>query len=287
MNSFFALSPLLIIVFASLLVLLLDVFLKKENKNYLAYISLISLVICGFICIKFWNKNYSYFNGNLILDNLSLFFIFILALATGFVILLSMKYISFQDVNYGEFYALLLLALSGVAIMLSSSDLLIIFLGLEVLSICSYALAGLKRKDEKSSEAAIKYFLHNRIQPEHHGSYWLRFSYHRFRFQNCCCSFPYVDSRCLAGCSHTDHCLLFRSAQSSWFYRILKNIYSILEKCSQYSGYLLDTLGYMCLNHGSRKSHGFAPDKLEKNTCLLKHCPRRLLAYSHPGPGQF
>jgi len=159
MNSFFALSPILVIVVAALLVLLLDVFLKEENKNYLAYISLIFLVICCFICIKFWNKNYSYFNGDLFLDNLALFFIFILVLATGFVILLSMKYISFQDVNYGEFYALLLLALSGVAIMLSSIDLLIIFLGLEVLSICSYALAGLKRKDEKSSEAAIKYFL--------------------------------------------------------------------------------------------------------------------------------
>jgi len=159
MNSFFALSPILVVVLGALLVLLLDVFLKKENKNYLAYISLISLVICGFVCIKFWNKNYSYFNGNLFLDNLALFFIFILALATGFVILLSMKYIIFQDVNYGEFYALLLLALSGVAIMLSSIDLLIIFLGLEVLSICSYALAGLKRKDQKSSEAAIKYFL--------------------------------------------------------------------------------------------------------------------------------
>ena len=159
MNSFFALSPILVIVVAALLVLLLDVFLKEENKNYLAYISLIFLVICFFICIKFWNKNYSYFNGDLFLDNLALFFIFILVLATGFVILLSMKYISFQDVNYGEFYALLLLALSGVAIMLSSIDLLIIFLGLEVLSICSYALAGLKRKDEKSSEAAIKYFL--------------------------------------------------------------------------------------------------------------------------------
>jgi len=159
MNSFFALSPILVVVLGALLVLLLDVFLKKENKNYLAYISLIFLVICGFVCIRFWNKNYSYFNENLFLDNLALFFIFILALATGFVILLSMKYISFQGVNYGEFYALLLLALSGVAIMLSSIDLLIIFLGLEVLSICSYALAGLKRKDEKSSEAAIKYFL--------------------------------------------------------------------------------------------------------------------------------
>jgi len=159
MNSFLALSPILVVVFAALLVLLLDVFLKRENKNYLAYISLIFLVICGFVCIKFWNKNYSYFDGNLFLDNLSLFFIFILVLATAFVILLSMKYISFQDVNYGEFYALLLLALSGVAIMLTSTDLLIIFLGLEVLSICSYALAGLKRKDVKSSEAAIKYFL--------------------------------------------------------------------------------------------------------------------------------
>lgn len=159
MNSFFALSPLLIIVFASLLVLILDVFLRRENKNYLAYLSLSFLVICGFVCIKFWNKDYSYFDGNLFLDNLSLFFIFILVLATAFVILLSMKYISLQDANYGEFYALLLLALSGVVIMVSSTDLLVIFLGLEVLSISSYALAGLRRKDEKSSEAAIKYFL--------------------------------------------------------------------------------------------------------------------------------
>ncbi len=159
MNSFFALSPLLIIVFASLLVLILEVFLRRENKNYLAYLSLSFLVICGFVCIKFWNKDYSYFDGNLFLDNLSLFFIFILVLATAFVILLSMKYISLQDANYGEFYALLLLALSGVVIMVSSTDFLVIFLGLEVLSISSYALAGLRIKDEKSSEAAIKYFL--------------------------------------------------------------------------------------------------------------------------------
>ncbi|NQT79468.1 MAG: NADH-quinone oxidoreductase subunit N [Candidatus Aminicenantes bacterium] len=159
MNSFLALLPLLIIVFASLLVLILEVFVKKENKNYLAYISLLSLAVCGFICVMFWNKAYSYFSGNLLLDNLSLFLTFLLALATGFVILLSMKYISLQDTNYGEFYALLLLAFSGVIIMVSSSDILVIFLGLEVLSISSYALAALRRKDEKSSEAAIKYFL--------------------------------------------------------------------------------------------------------------------------------
>ncbi len=159
MNSFLALLPLLVIVFVSLAVMILEVFLKRENKDYLAYISLSFIVICAFLCIQFWNKSYHYFDGNLLLDKYSLFFTFILLLSTGFVILLSMKYIALQDVNYGEYYALLLLALSGVLIMVSSPDLLVIILGLEVLSISSYALAGLMRKDEKSSEAAIKYFL--------------------------------------------------------------------------------------------------------------------------------
>jgi len=159
MNSFLALVPLLVIVFAALLVMILEVFIKRDNKDYLAYISLVFLVICAFVCILFWNQAYSYFNENLILDNFSLFFTFILVITTGFVILLSMKYIALQDANYGEYYALLLLALSGVVIMISTLDLLVIILGLEVLSISSYALAGLRRADEKSSEAAVKYFL--------------------------------------------------------------------------------------------------------------------------------
>lgn len=159
MNSFLALLPLLVIVPASLVVLLLEVFLSRENRDYLAYLSLIFLAVCGIVCGTFWDRSYSYFNGNLLLDNFSLFLSLLLILCTGFVILISMKYIALQDANHGEYYALLLLALSGVLIMVSSADLLVIFLGLEVLSISSYALAGLRRKDEKSSEAAIKYFL--------------------------------------------------------------------------------------------------------------------------------
>ncbi len=159
MNSYVALLPLSIIVAASLLVLLLEVFFKRENKNFLAFFSLVSLLACGFVCIQLWNKNYSYFNGTLLLDNFSLFLSLILVILTGLVALISMKYISLQDTNYGEFYSLLLFALSGMLIMVSSADLLIIFLGLEVLSMSSYALAGLKRKDEKSAEAAVKYFL--------------------------------------------------------------------------------------------------------------------------------
>lgn len=159
MNSILSLLPLLVIVFAALVVMLLEAFLKRENRNYLAYVSLFFLIICGILIFQFWNKDYSYFNKNLFLDNFSLFLSFILIIATALVILLSMKYIFLQDANHGEFYVLLLLALSGMIIMISSADFLVIFLGLEVLSISSYALAGLKRKDEKSSEAAVKYFL--------------------------------------------------------------------------------------------------------------------------------
>lgn len=159
MNNLFALSLLSIIVLASLLILLLEAYLKKENKNYLAFISIIFLLVSIAICVISWDKGYSYFNHKLFFDNLSLVFSVILILATLLVVLISMKYISLQDTNHGEYYSLLLLALSGTIIMVSSTNFLIIFLGLEVLSISSYALTAMKRNDQKSSEAAVKYFL--------------------------------------------------------------------------------------------------------------------------------
>jgi NADH-quinone oxidoreductase subunit N len=151
--------PLLILVAGALLVILLEVSIKRENKSHLAYITIIFLVICGFFCIQSWGKDFSYFGNQLFLDNFALFFAFVLIIATILVTLISMKYISLQNANMGEYYALLLLALSGMLIMVSSSDLIVIFLGLEILSMSSYALAGLKRGDQKSSEAALKYFL--------------------------------------------------------------------------------------------------------------------------------
>jgi len=159
MNNIFALLPLVTVASAALLTLIFEAFIKKENKNYLAYLSLFFLIICGFFCVYFWSRDYSYFEGSLHLDKLSLFFTLLFLIVVSFVILLGLKYISLQNVNFGEFYSLLLFALSGMMIMVSSLNFLVIFLGLEVLSISSYALAGLKRTDEKSSESAIKYFL--------------------------------------------------------------------------------------------------------------------------------
>lgn len=159
MNSFNALLPLLILVAGALLALMLEVFLKRDNKDHIAYLSIAGLIGCIAVCIVFWNDLLTYFGGYLILDNMALFFSVILAIATLLVILLSMKYMVLQNINIGEYYPLLLLALSGMFIMVSSHNLLVIFLGLEVLSMSSYTLAGLKREDLKSSEAALKYFL--------------------------------------------------------------------------------------------------------------------------------
>ncbi len=159
MNSLASLYPLLTVVAGALLVLLLEVFIKRDKRDYLGYISLAILAAASCLAMLSWNKEPIYFRGTLALDNLAIFLTLLFSLAVAFVILLSLKYIRQQDANYGEIFALLLLALSGLLIMTSSSDLLVIFLGLEVLSVSSYALAGLRRREEKSGEAALKYFL--------------------------------------------------------------------------------------------------------------------------------
>ncbi|MBD3413797.1 MAG: NADH-quinone oxidoreductase subunit NuoN [Candidatus Aminicenantes bacterium] len=159
MNNIWTLLPIVFVLTGSLLVLLLEVFIQRETKDYLGFVSLMFLVLSGAACVTFWNKGYSYFNGDLFLDKLALFLSLLFIIGTALIILISMKYLSLQNTNYGEYYSLLLFALIGTLIMVSSTDLIIIFLGLEVLSMSSYALAGLKRNDEKSGEAALKYFL--------------------------------------------------------------------------------------------------------------------------------
>jgi NADH-quinone oxidoreductase subunit N len=159
MTSLLALAPILIVVAGGLCILLLEAFVKRDNKDHLGYVSLVFLVVSALSGVRFWGRDLSFFGGGLALDRLAIVLCLAFAAAGLFIILMSLKYIARQDLNHGEYYALLLMALAGAMIMVSSPSLLIIFLGLEILSVSSYALAGLKRRDTKSSEAAIKYFL--------------------------------------------------------------------------------------------------------------------------------
>jgi NADH-quinone oxidoreductase subunit N len=92
-------------------------------------------------------------------DNFALGLRLIVLVATGLAILLSAGYIQNVNAQTGEYYTLLLLCAAGMMAMGSATDLIVVFLALEVFSLGLYILCGLNRREPRSSEAAMKYFL--------------------------------------------------------------------------------------------------------------------------------
>jgi len=99
------------------------------------------------------------FGGLFAVDGLALFFKPIAIISTGIVMLLAIDYFKRIDFHRGEFYALLIFATLAITSLAASTDLIMIYLSLEFLSLTSYVLVGYLKRDPKSSEAAIKYFL--------------------------------------------------------------------------------------------------------------------------------
>jgi len=93
------------------------------------------------------------------LDNFALYFSLIFLIAAALTILSSIQYLRLTAIHEGEFYALVLFATVGMMLMAAANDLLVFFLGLETMSIAVYVLTGIWRASERSSEAAMKYFL--------------------------------------------------------------------------------------------------------------------------------
>ena len=159
MNTLATLLPILAVAGGAIIVLLVDAFWKRPSKNPLAYLTLAFLAAAAAAAVRLWDAGAEAFDGALRLDRPALLFSLFLILAASFTVLLAMRWMAQQNALFGEFYGLLLLSLAGLMIMVSTRDLLIVFLGLEVFSVSAYALTGLKRNDERSEEAAAKYFL--------------------------------------------------------------------------------------------------------------------------------
>jgi NADH-quinone oxidoreductase subunit N len=159
MTTFMALAPLLAVVSGALVVLLAEAFMKRANREPLGYLAAITLLTAGFFTVRSWNQDLSYFGGRLLLDRFALLLFAAFIVIGLVVVLMSLEYAARQGLNLGELCGLVLLAVAGLMIMVSSTDWLVVFLGLEVLSVASYALSGLKKTDRASSEAAAKYFL--------------------------------------------------------------------------------------------------------------------------------
>lgn len=153
--------PELVMVITALVVLLLDLVLSKDKKSLLGYLSLLGLAISLIVSISMWRGGISTyaFNMMIVVDRFTLLFNALFIVATLITILISINYIREEGINYGEYYTLILIAAVGMMLMAKANDLIIVFLGLETLSISIYVLVGFLRTNLKSNEASLKYFL--------------------------------------------------------------------------------------------------------------------------------
>ncbi len=154
-----ALAPQFVIIVAALVVLLADLFRSEDQKDLPAWLSLAGVIVSAAVLFVTWGKEASSFQNMAAADGYSQFFNLIFLTTAGLSILISIKYVADEGLACGEYYALLLLATAGMMLMGAATDLLIVFLGLEILSIPLYVLTGLNRTRQESGEAALKYFL--------------------------------------------------------------------------------------------------------------------------------
>ncbi len=136
-----------------------DLFTPRAAKMRVGVLSLLGLLVVAAVTLAMWNQRAETFSGMFLLDGYALFFKLIFLAVTSLSILISLQYLKVEDINFGEYYGLMLFATLGMMIMAAGGDLISIYLGLELMSISIYVLVGFMKKDPSSQEAALKYFL--------------------------------------------------------------------------------------------------------------------------------
>jgi NADH-quinone oxidoreductase subunit N len=153
-----ALLPMLIVTITAFVVIIIEAAIRKSSGiSY--WLSIIGLFISIGFLVESLPLRGNAFYQMVTVGGYGNFFSILFTTAALFTIILSKEYLVKQSVHYGEYYALILLATVGMMLMAAAADLIIIFLGLELMSVCLYILAGFMRKRVKSNEAALKYFL--------------------------------------------------------------------------------------------------------------------------------
>ncbi len=153
--------PEMIIAVTGIVVMMFDSF-KPNRQRITGMISIVGIILAALALFSLWsdpNGATSAFNGMMVTDGLRLSFSLIFLLVTALTILISSVWVENENVPAGEYHCMLLFATVGMMFMASGNDLVIIFLGLETLSIATYVMAGMRKKDLKSNESAMKYFI--------------------------------------------------------------------------------------------------------------------------------
>jgi NADH-quinone oxidoreductase subunit N len=146
--------PEILMTCAGLLLLLLDMAVRK--KEVVGLMTVAAALVVGYSVLS---ASGSTFGGMALADGYSAFFKLIFLVTLVLTVLISLRYVTVEGINYGEYYALMVFSVLGMMLMASAGDLIVLYLGLELMAISTYVLAGMIKTDRRSNEACLKYFL--------------------------------------------------------------------------------------------------------------------------------
>lgn len=158
MENLMFLAPELAVVATGLIVLLIGVFMSPQAKNVLGYLATLGVLAALVLTIQNFGTATTMFFGTLSIDALSQFFKLVFLAVSLIVSLASIKYNENSD-HTEEFYALVLFATFGMMVVASANDLVLLFCAFELASLATFALAGFEKKNARSLEGAMKYFI--------------------------------------------------------------------------------------------------------------------------------
>lgn len=152
--------PILCVIGTGIVTLVLEMLQPKRNNNLIVGFGLAGLVVAGYFSMQQYSQPITEtFGGMVVRDGFGTTMQLLVIGATMISILLSESYLREKRISFGEVYPLMLWSAAGAMIMATTRNLLMVFIGLEILSIALYVLAGLARKESNSEESALKYFL--------------------------------------------------------------------------------------------------------------------------------
>lgn len=153
-----AVLPEILLTVLAIAVLIMDLIFRKGNKDVLAYMSIVGLLIILPVSLLVVEQK-PVFGGMVISDNFSSFFDVIFILAAIFTILISMDYLKKVNKQRGEYYYIILFATLGMMVMASSNDLINLYAGLELMALSFYILVAFRTDNNRSVEGALKYLV--------------------------------------------------------------------------------------------------------------------------------
>src|SRR6267142_3518960 len=157
-SSLIAIVPMCCVAATAIAAMIAEAFREPGEEMPIGPLGAIGLVGAGIASAALWNSNATSF-GVVVADNFGLFITWILIVVGLLSLVFSAPTIERERLPQGEYYALMLFAVAGMMLMATASDLLVIFLALEVLSLAVYVLTGIRRDSAIGTEAALKYFL--------------------------------------------------------------------------------------------------------------------------------